>query len=48
MRYPGLAVVEFLPPIEQGLSNSEFIKQLEAVVEENSDRLMAEAGFQTP
>jgi len=48
MRYPGLAVVEFLPPIEQGLSNAEFIKRLETVVEENSDRLMAEAGFQTP
>lgn len=45
-RKPGLAVVEFLPRIEAGLPQEVFMKQLEAEVEEASDRLMAEAGFQ--
>mgnify|MGYP003681958266 CR=1 FL=1 len=45
MRYPGTAVVEFLPPIEQDLEMKDFMARLEQVVEENSDRLMAEAGF---
>ena len=45
MRKPGLAVVEFLPAIEQGLSTDDFMAELEAVVENNSDRLMVDAGL---
>ncbi|OYU17822.1 MAG: 1-acyl-sn-glycerol-3-phosphate acyltransferase [Rhodobacteraceae bacterium PARR1] len=45
LRKPGLAVVEFLPVIAPGLGVAEFTAQLERVVESNSDRLMAEAGF---
>ena len=48
MRKPGLAVVEFLPPIPAGLEIGEFMTQIEAVVESNSNRLMAEAGFALP
>jgi 1-acyl-sn-glycerol-3-phosphate acyltransferase len=45
LRKPGLAVVEFLPPIAPGLPIPEFMARLETEVETNSDRLMAEAGF---
>lgn len=45
MRWPGLAVVEFLPPIEQGLEIGDFMERLEGVVETASNRLMQEAGF---
>jgi 1-acyl-sn-glycerol-3-phosphate acyltransferase len=45
LRRPGLAVVEFLPPIAPGLPVAEFMKRLETEVESHSDRLMAEAGF---
>ncbi|MFT4717393.1 MAG: 1-acyl-sn-glycerol-3-phosphate acyltransferase [Paracoccaceae bacterium] len=45
LRRSGLAVVEFLPVIEQGQSVDEFTKILEDVVEDGSNRLMAEAGF---
>jgi len=44
-RKPGLAVVEFLPPIKAGSPIETFMAQLEATIESNSDRLMAEAGF---
>lgn len=44
-RTPGLAVVEFLPPIEPGLSRDVFMAELEQAVETASDRLMKEAGF---
>ncbi|MCB1367670.1 MAG: 1-acyl-sn-glycerol-3-phosphate acyltransferase [Rhodobacteraceae bacterium] len=44
-RRPGLAVVEFLPVIEQGLTVDTFMQQLEEEVESHSDRLMQEAGF---
>ncbi len=44
-RKPGTAVVEFLPRIPAGLPTAEFMRHLEATVEESSDRLMAEAGF---
>ncbi|TPE52486.1 lysophospholipid acyltransferase family protein [Amaricoccus solimangrovi] len=47
-RDPGVAVVEFLPPIAPGLRISEFMRRLEETVEENSDRLMREAGFALP
>ena len=45
MRYPGLAVLEFLPPIEPELNQREFMKTLENVIETHSDSLMREAGF---
>jgi 1-acyl-sn-glycerol-3-phosphate acyltransferase len=45
-RRPGLAVVEFLEPIAPGMPVTAFMGRLEAVVEEASDRLMREAGFE--
>ena len=44
-RKPGLAVVEFLDPIPPGLPKDEFMATLEARVEESSNALMREAGF---
>lgn len=44
-RRPGLAVVEFLPPIPAGLGVVEFMAELERVIETASDRLLDEAGF---
>jgi 1-acyl-sn-glycerol-3-phosphate acyltransferase len=46
MRWPGTAVVEFLPAIEPGLEMADFMARLEAAVETGSNRLMAEAGFE--
>jgi 1-acyl-sn-glycerol-3-phosphate acyltransferase len=45
LRKPGLAVVEFLPPIETGLPVPAFMQRLESDIETHSNRLMAEAGF---
>ena len=45
MRYPGLAVLEFLPAIEPGQEIGAFMKRVEEDVETTSDRLMKEAGF---
>lgn len=45
MRKPGLAVVEFLPRIEAGLDKGTFMARLADEVEEASNRLMKEAGF---
>lgn len=45
LRKPGLAVVEFLPEIPPGGDLHAFTAQIETVIEEASDRLMAEAGF---
>jgi len=45
LRKPGLAVVEFLPPIEPGLDRETFLARLENDVETASNRLMEEAGF---
>lgn len=42
-RKPGLAVMEFLPVIEPGLSKTEFLKRLEREVETASDALYEEA-----
>lgn len=39
---PGIAVIEFLDPIPAGLPKAEFIARLEAAVETNTDRLIAE------
>jgi 1-acyl-sn-glycerol-3-phosphate acyltransferase len=44
-RKPGLAVVEFLPRIKTGLAVDDFMATLKETVEEASDRLMVEAGF---
>lgn len=44
-KYPGTAVLEFLPAIEPGLPIETFQAVLEETVEKNSDRLMREAGF---
>ncbi|TAG30251.1 MAG: 1-acyl-sn-glycerol-3-phosphate acyltransferase [Rhodobacterales bacterium] len=45
LRKPGLAVVEFLPPIAPGLPPAEVMARLEAEIETHSNRLMDEAGF---
>lgn len=45
LRKPGLAVVEFLPEIPIGMPQKQFMADLEEIVERESDRLMAEAGF---
>lgn len=45
MRRPGVAVVEFLEPLEPGISRAEFMKELERKIEARSDDLMREAGF---
>lgn len=47
-RDPGLAVIEFLPPIPPGLAREAFMKRLEEAVETSSDALMAEAGWRAP
>ncbi len=44
-RKPGVAVVEFLPPIAPGMDRDAFMELLEASVEGKSDALMREAGF---
>lgn len=48
LRKPGLAVVEFLDPIEQGSEQKEFMQRLEDVIETRSNDLMREAGFERP
>ncbi|AZL58994.1 1-acyl-sn-glycerol-3-phosphate acyltransferase [Tabrizicola piscis] len=45
LRKPGLAVVEFLPPISPGLPVPAFMQRIESDIETHSNRLMAEAGF---
>lgn len=44
-RRPGVAVVEFLPPIAPGLDKDTFLARLEDVVETASDRLLKDAGW---
>lgn len=44
-RKPGVAIVEFLDPIEPGLPRDVFMAELESRVEARSDELMREAGF---
>lgn len=48
LRKPGLAVVEFLPPIPPGLPVADFMKRLERDIETRSDALLDEAGFSRP
>lgn len=45
LRNPGLAVVEFLEPIQPGLDRKEFMTRLEQVVEDRSNELMRQQGF---
>lgn len=45
LRKPGLAVVEFLEPIEPGADQKAFMRRLETVIEDRSNDLMREAGF---
>jgi len=40
MRWPGVAVVEILPPIPPGLKRAEFMRRLETEIETASDRLL--------
>ena len=47
-RRPGVAVVEFLDPIEPGMNREDFMRVLEERVETRSDALLAEAGFRAP
>ncbi len=44
LRKPGLAVLEFLDPIEPGLPMEEFMARMEETIESASDRLATEAG----
>jgi 1-acyl-sn-glycerol-3-phosphate acyltransferase len=46
LRHPGLAVLEFLPPIAPGMPVPDFMARVEAEVETASTRLMREAGWQ--
>ena len=45
LRKPGLAVIEFLPPIAPGLPVPEFMRLIETQIETTSTRMMAEAGW---
>ncbi len=45
-RMPGVAVIEFLPRIEPGLSKEAFMARLEADIETASNALLDEVGFQ--
>ena len=44
-RKPGVAVVEFLPPIAPGMEPKPFMERLESEIETASDALLDEAGF---
>ena len=46
VKRPGLAVVAFLPEMPPGLTIPEFMARMENAVEEASDALMREAGFE--
>ena len=48
LRQPGLAVMQFLPPIAPGLPTSEFMQKIESIVESASVKLMQEAGWTAP
>jgi len=44
-RRPGVAVIEFMEPMQPGLPRAEFMAELELTVEEKSNALLREAGF---
>ena len=43
LKYPGIVIVEFLPPIEGGLDSKAFLARLQSAIEFASDRLLVEA-----
>ena len=43
MRYPGTLVLEFLDPIPPGLPREEFLRRVESVIEEATNRIVATA-----
>ena len=43
-KYPGTIILEFLPPIEPGLSRQEFVRRLETTMETAMERLLVECG----
>jgi 1-acyl-sn-glycerol-3-phosphate acyltransferase len=43
LRYPGTLVVEFLDPLPPGLPRKEFIAAISTVIEDATDRIVAEA-----
>ncbi|WP_299642337.1 lysophospholipid acyltransferase family protein, partial [uncultured Ruegeria sp.] len=45
MRKPGLAIVDFLDPIEPGVGRDDFLVWLEEVIETRSNELIREVGF---
>ncbi|MDA7966113.1 1-acyl-sn-glycerol-3-phosphate acyltransferase [Ruegeria sp.] len=45
LRKPGLAIVEFLDPIEPGVDRKDFLERLEQMIETRSNDLMRETGF---
>ena len=45
LRKPGRAIVEFLDPIEPGVARDAFLARLETVIEDRSNALMKEVGF---
>jgi len=45
-RKPGVAVVEFLEPIEVGLDTETFMTRLQTAIEDRSNALMREAGLE--
>jgi len=48
MRFPGTIVVEFLPPIQPGLTPRSFLNELTGRIETACDRLLLEADAATP
>ncbi len=45
LRKPGMAIVDFLDPIEPGVARDAFLGRLEEVIETRSTALMKEVGF---
>jgi len=48
MRYPGKIIIEILPPIEPGLEADLFFETVSTTIEDNSQRLIAEARAENP
>ena len=47
-RYPGKIIIEILPTIEPGLPQDVFFEKISTAIEQNSNRLIAEARSQAP
>ncbi len=45
LRKPGLAVIEFLPPVAPGMAMADFMRLIEDQIETASTRLMQDAGW---